>query len=208
MFTKDVVGTCIALWFGWMSFGICELCPSSPIVVDETLTLGRSLILHGQFHPRHPGIPSAPRDLRAARHVGTPRSSRSFVHDLPQPSSRAGTLHPRGVLSVLLHRQRPHGRHVRLSLSSLPLCLSDSFGCCILIRIPWRSPRSQTFWAMVFPAEIIIVFGPDLSFASGALIISNSVPRSMLGIGGGLMNLFVVPPSSLSLTLCVTSRRY
>lgn len=95
-----------------------------------------------------------------------------------------------------------------VSLSSLPLCLSDSFGCCILIRIPWRSPRSQTFWAMVFPAEIIIVFGPDLSFASGALIISNSVPRSMLGIGGGLMNLFVVPPSSLSLSLCVTSRRY
>ncbi len=31
----------------------------------------------------------------------------------------------------------------------------------------------QSYWALTFPAALICVFGPDLSFASAALIIAN-----------------------------------
>ncbi|GAA5863051.1 hypothetical protein JCM5353_001778, partial [Sporobolomyces roseus] len=142
IFTKDVVGTCIALWFGWMSFGIFLFYTVSFI-----------------------------RDVRG-------------FHQPLVICAQLATLAPLGALAALLviylsHRNVPG--HYILAASCLCFCIGN-----LLMGV---TPRSQTFWAMIFPAEIIIVFGPDLSFASGALIISNSVPRSMLGVGGGLMNL-------------------
>jgi hypothetical protein len=53
------------------------------------------------------------------------------------------------------------------------------------------APANQSFWAMIFPAELLVVFGPDLSYASGALIIANSTSDSLQGVAAGLTLLIV-----------------
>ncbi|GAA6059222.1 hypothetical protein JCM10212_006615 [Sporobolomyces blumeae] len=142
LFTRDVIGTCVALWFGWMSFGIFLFYTVSFI-----------------------------RDIRG-------------FHQPLVICAQLATLAPLGALAALFvvyltHRRVPG--HYILAASCACFCIGN-----LLMGL---TPQDQVFWAMIFPAEIVIVFGPDLSFASGALIISNSVPPSMYGIGGGLMNL-------------------
>ncbi|GAA5942158.1 uncharacterized protein JCM15063_002022 [Sporobolomyces koalae] len=161
IFTKDVIGTCIALWFGWMSFGIFLFYTVSFI-----------------------------RDIRG-------------FHQPLVICAQLATLAPLGALAALAviwltHRQVPG--HWILAASCACFCIGN-----VLMGV---TPRSQTFWAMVFPAEIIIVFGPDLSFASGALIIANSIPRSMLGVGGGLMNLITNYSISIGLGIAGTIEVY
>ncbi|GAA6016075.1 hypothetical protein JCM11491_000660 [Sporobolomyces phaffii] len=161
IFTKDVVGTCVALWFGWMSFGIFLFYTVSFI-----------------------------RDIRG-------------FHEPLVICAQLATLAPLGAVAALFviylsHRRVP--RHYILAASCLCFCVGN-----VLMGV---TPRSQTFWAMIFPAEIIVVFGPDLSFASGALIIANSVPPSMLGIGGGLMNLITNYSISIGLGIAGTVEVY
>ncbi|GAA5989423.1 hypothetical protein JCM5350_000701 [Sporobolomyces pararoseus] len=161
MFTKDVVGTCIALWFGWMSFGIFLFYTISFI-----------------------------RDIRG-------------YHQPLVICAQLATLAPLGALAALFviylnHRKVPG--HYILAASCLCFCIGN-----VLLGV---TPRYQTFWAMIFPAEIVIVFGPDLSFASGALIISNSVPRSMLGVGGGLINCITAYSIAIGLGIAGTVEVY
>jgi hypothetical protein len=44
---------------------------------------------------------------------------------------------------------------------------------------------------MTFPAIVIIVFGPDLSFASASLIVSDAVPDGLQGVAGSFINTVV-----------------
>ncbi|GAA5900055.1 uncharacterized protein JCM6883_006077 [Sporobolomyces salmoneus] len=161
IFTRDVVGTCIALWFGWMSFGIYLFYTIAFI-----------------------------RDIRG-------------YHEPLVICAQLATLAPLGALAALFviylsHRQVPG--HYILAASCACFCIGN-----VLMGV---NPPGQTFWGQLWVSEIIVVFGPDLSFASGALIISSSVPRSMLGIGGGLMNLITNYSISIGLGIAGTVEVY
>lgn len=53
------------------------------------------------------------------------------------------------------------------------------------------TPIHQTYWAMTFPAVTIASLGPDLSFASASLIVSDQVDRKMQGAAGSFVNTVV-----------------
>ncbi|GAA6029079.1 hypothetical protein JCM8097_001583 [Rhodosporidiobolus ruineniae] len=160
IFTKDVIGVCVALWWGWMSFG-CFLYYTIGII----------------------------RDIRG-------------YHQPLSICAQMITLAPMGIvgaLSVLWFKAHVPGHWT--------LCVA--MGCFFVPNLLMGlTPRYQTFWAMIFPAELIVVFGSDLSFASGALIITNSVPPSMAGIAGGLVNLIVNYSMSIGLGIAGTVEVY
>lgn len=56
--------------------------------------------------------------------------------------------------------------------------------CSILLA---TTPAQQTYWAMMFPALIIVSFTADLIFASSQIIASNSVGREHQGVAGSLV---------------------
>ncbi|CAO1613227.1 unnamed protein product [Parajaminaea phylloscopi] len=70
------------------------------------------------------------------------------------------------------------------------------------------TPQSQSFWAMVFPATLVIPFGPDLSFASSAIILSNAVPAEDQGAAAGVVNTVVLYAISLGIGIAATLERY
>ncbi|KAI5477860.1 hypothetical protein MNV49_005845 [Pseudohyphozyma bogoriensis] len=49
------------------------------------------------------------------------------------------------------------------------------------------TPPEQNYWYMIFWACLLVVWGPDLSFASGSLIVSNGSPHHLQGSAGGLV---------------------
>ncbi|GAA6023957.1 hypothetical protein JCM10207_008642 [Rhodosporidiobolus poonsookiae] len=144
IFTKDVVGVCLALWWGWMSFGIFLY-----------YTIGMI------------------RDIRG-------------FHQPLVICAQLVTLAPFGALAALCVVWLNSHVKGHFTLAAAMACF------CVGNLIMGLTPRDQSFWAMIFPAEVVVVFGPDLSFASGALIIANSVPSSMAGIGGGLITLMSI----------------
>ncbi|KAB2570697.1 putative MFS-type transporter [Lasiodiplodia theobromae] len=52
-------------------------------------------------------------------------------------------------------------------------------------------PVDQGYWPMTFPLVVIIAFGPDLSFASASLIVSDQVPKDQQGAAGSFVNTVV-----------------
>jgi MFS family permease len=56
--------------------------------------------------------------------------------------------------------------------------------CSILLA---TTPIQQTYWAMLFPALVIISFTADLIFASSQTIASNAVDRAHQGVAGSLV---------------------
>lgn len=61
---------------------------------------------------------------------------------------------------------------------------------------------------MIFPAAMILPFGPDLCFASSQLLLSNSVPREDQGSAGGISLTIVNYCISLGLGFAGTVERY
>lgn len=61
---------------------------------------------------------------------------------------------------------------------------------------------------MIFPAAMILPAGPDLSYASSQLIISNSVSRKDQGSAGGICLTIVNYSISIGLGMAGTVERY
>lgn len=125
-------------------------------------------------------------------------------------------LAPGGIFAALLVGvlfTRMEG-HWILAIAMLSFCVGNLLMCL--------APVHQTYWAMVFPATVLVVFGPgkhflnctlhvwlillsiDLSFASGSLIISNAVEHDLQGSAGGLVNTIVNYSLSIGKLLALT----
>lgn len=51
------------------------------------------------------------------------------------------------------------------------------------------APVNQVYWANTFVGMLLGMFGPDLSFSTGQLIVSNSVDRNLQGIAAGIVSM-------------------
>lgn len=63
------------------------------------------------------------------------------------------------------------------------------------------TPAHQLYWKMVFPAYSLVALGPDLSFTSGSIIISNSLLPSEQGIGASMINTVVLYCSGFGMAM-------
>jgi MFS family permease len=63
---------------------------------------------------------------------------------------------------------------------------------------------STNYWAFVFPACLLVVGGPDLSFASSGIIISNVVLPEEQGVAGSLVSAVVHYSLSIGLGIAAT----
>ncbi|KAJ5263198.1 hypothetical protein N7478_010803 [Penicillium angulare] len=63
---------------------------------------------------------------------------------------------------------------------------------------------SDTYWAFIFPACLLVVGGPDLSFASSGIIISNAVLPEEQGVAGSFISTVVQYSISIGLGIAAT----
>ncbi|TKX21378.1 MFS transporter-like protein 120 [Elsinoe australis] len=57
--------------------------------------------------------------------------------------------------------------------------------------LPALTPVHQSYWTMTFPLVMLVALGPDLSFASASLIVSDQVPKEQQGAAGSFVNTVV-----------------
>ncbi|MCJ1275897.1 hypothetical protein MMC21_003702 [Puttea exsequens] len=69
-------------------------------------------------------------------------------------------------------------------------------------------PVSQTYWAQTFAAQLVIVWGMDMSFPAATLILSNAVSKEHQGIAASLVATIVNYSISLSLGFAGTIERH
>ncbi|KAJ4296309.1 hypothetical protein N0V90_006354 [Kalmusia sp. IMI 367209] len=86
-----------------------------------------------------------------------------------------------GVLAAYIVSKTLHvvPTHVILTASML------AFGLGPVFFLP-QTPASS-YWALSMPGVALATFGPDMSFAAGAIFITSSVPRSYQGAAGSLL---------------------
>jgi MFS family permease len=77
--------------------------------------------------------------------------------------------------------------------------------CSILLA---TTPIEQTYWAMLFPALIIVSFTADLIFASSQIIASNAVDRAHQGVAGSLVGTLLTYGMSTGLGFAGTAEVY
>ncbi|KAG9513386.1 hypothetical protein KCU93_g10079, partial [Aureobasidium melanogenum] len=65
-------------------------------------------------------------------------------------------------------------------------------------------PVDQINWAQTFVAVIIMPWGMDMSFPSGTILLSNSMPREQQGMAASVVNTVVNYSISLSLGIAGT----
>jgi predicted MFS family arabinose efflux permease len=53
------------------------------------------------------------------------------------------------------------------------------------------TPVHQSYWPMTFPLTVLVSIGPDLSFASASLIVSDQVPKKQQGAAGSFVSTVV-----------------
>ena len=63
---------------------------------------------------------------------------------------------------------------------------------------------SHVYWAFIFPACLLVVGGPDLSFASAGIIISNAVLPEEQGVAGSFISTVVQYSIALGLGIAAT----
>lgn len=63
---------------------------------------------------------------------------------------------------------------------------------------------SSVYWAFIFPACLFVVGGPDLSFASSGIIISNAVTEEEQGVAGSFISTVVQYSISIGLGIAAT----
>ncbi|WVF69910.1 hypothetical protein IAT40_004694 [Kwoniella sp. CBS 6097] len=66
----------------------------------------------------------------------------------------------------------------------------------------------QTYWGLTFWGLLLAVFGPDLSFSTGQLIVSNSVAHEYQGIAAGVVSMITNYSLSIGLGFAGTAERY
>ncbi len=64
--------------------------------------------------------------------------------------------------------------------------------------------QDQTYWAQVFPSVILFAFCPDLVYAAGQIIASNSVRRNQQGVAGSIIGTLNLYGNSLGLGFAST----
>ncbi|EFX05143.1 major facilitator superfamily transporter [Grosmannia clavigera kw1407] len=69
-------------------------------------------------------------------------------------------------------------------------------------------PIGQNYWAQAFVISIITPWGMDMSFPSGTLILSNSMPREHQGIAASVVNTVVNYSVSIGLGIAGTVEAY
>ncbi|KAJ5136197.1 hypothetical protein N7448_004751 [Penicillium atrosanguineum] len=69
-------------------------------------------------------------------------------------------------------------------------------------------PIGQIYWANAFVLMLVTPWGMDMSFPSGSLILSNSMPQKDQGVAGSLVNTVVNYSISLGLGFAGTVERY
>ncbi|KAF7556465.1 hypothetical protein G7Z17_g1461 [Cylindrodendrum hubeiense] len=62
-----------------------------------------------------------------------------------------------------------------------------SLASCVALILIATMPEQQTYWAQVFPALILVAFGPDFLFTAAQIIASVTVKREQQGIAGSLI---------------------
>lgn len=70
------------------------------------------------------------------------------------------------------------------------------------------APVNQIYRAMIFPAMVLVNPGPDLSFASGQLIVSNAVLKEDQGSAAGIVLTLVSYSISIGLGMAGTVEVY
>jgi MFS family permease len=63
---------------------------------------------------------------------------------------------------------------------------------------------SPVYWAFIFPACLLVVGGPDLSFASSGILISNAVSPEEQGVAGSFVSTVVQYSISIGLGIAAT----
>lgn len=63
---------------------------------------------------------------------------------------------------------------------------------------------SEVYWAFIFPACLLVVGGPDLSFASSGILISNAVLPEEQGVAGSFVSTVVQYSISVGLGIAAT----
>ncbi|KAI4132386.1 MAG: hypothetical protein LQ338_000734 [Usnochroma carphineum] len=64
--------------------------------------------------------------------------------------------------------------------------------------------HSNVYWAFIFPACLLVVGGPDLSFASAGILISNAVTEEEQGVAGSFISTVVQYSISIGLGIAAT----
>lgn len=67
---------------------------------------------------------------------------------------------------------------------------------------------SKVYWAFLFPACLLVVGGPDLSFASSGILISNTVLPEEQGVAGSFISTVVQYSISVGLGIAATVERH
>lgn len=70
------------------------------------------------------------------------------------------------------------------------------------------TPAHQIYWAMLFPAFCVVTLGPDLSFASATIIISNVVHHDEQAVGGSFVNTVVLYSHGFGMGIAGCVQRY
>ncbi|KAL9627984.1 MAG: hypothetical protein Q9164_007428 [Protoblastenia rupestris] len=63
---------------------------------------------------------------------------------------------------------------------------------------------SKVYWAFIFPACLLVVGGPDLSFASSGILISNAVLPEEQGVAGSFISTVVQYSIAIGLGVAAT----
>ncbi|ORX34486.1 major facilitator superfamily domain-containing protein [Kockovaella imperatae] len=64
------------------------------------------------------------------------------------------------------------------------------------------------YWSVTFPSLILVILGPDLSYSTGQLIVSNSVDRQFQGTAGGIVSMITNYSLSIGLGMAGTVEAY
>jgi len=64
--------------------------------------------------------------------------------------------------------------------------------------------NSKVYWAFIFPACLLVVGGPDLSFASSGILISNAVLPEEQGVAGSMISTVVQYSIAIGLGIAAT----
>ncbi|OKL55902.1 hypothetical protein UA08_08807 [Talaromyces atroroseus] len=101
----------------------------------------------------------------------------------------------RNCLRRYLHRQGPPAQYI-FGVSMF----SFFIGNLIMSFMSY----SSVYWAFVFPACLLVVGGPDLSFASSGILISNVVLPEEQGVAGSFISTVVQYSISIGLGIAAT----
>ncbi|KUJ18908.1 MFS general substrate transporter [Mollisia scopiformis] len=92
-----------------------------------------------------------------------------------------------------------------VAISGLIASLAVAMACFLTGQILIATTLvSQTYWAQTFVSVVIMLWGMDMSFPAGTIILSNGMPREHQGIAASLVNTVVNYSISLSLGIAGT----